>query len=267
MEFLASITIGQYVPGTSLVHRLDPATKILLALSIIIYLFYPGTFECAAAVAVLLVSATLISGISPVFILKGLRLLIFFIIIAMMMHLLFTQEGNVLMIMGPFRITDQGLYKGGFIVLRLILLVYTTSLLTLTTAPVDLTAGLERLGKPFSKMGFPVHEFAMMTTIALRFIPTLLSEVDRIIKAQKSRCARFDCGSLTARARAFMSILVPLFIGAFKRADDLAYAMEVRCYRADAPRTRFRPVKPGWRDAAGVFITILCFIAGIMLKL
>lgn len=262
MEFLASITIGQYVPGNSFVHRLYPATKILLVLAIIIYLFAVSTYTGATSMFVLLLFTTIIARISPVFIIRGLKMLIFFIVLAMLMHILFTSEGNELFAAGPFRVTDQGLYRGGFIVYRLILLVYATSLLTLTTTPVDLTYGIERLGQPLNRIGVPVHELAMMTTIALRFIPVLLSEVDRIIKAQKSRCARFDCGSLTVRARAFMSILVPLFIGAFGRAEDLAYAMEIRCYRADGRRTRFRPILPGWVDALGVAITVLAMWLG-----
>lgn len=236
---LKDITLGQYFPGDTVIHRLDPRTKILLTIAYIVLTFLIKNFIGYGVLAVFTFGCILISKIPPKFVLKGLKPVLVFIVITAAFNLFLT-GGTPVFQWWIFTITKEGLRFAFFMVLRLIFLILGTSLLTLTTSPISLTDGIEELLKPFSKIGVPSHELAMMMSIALRFIPTLMEETDKIIKAQSARGADFDSGNLISRAKAMVPILIPLFISAFRRADELATAMECRCYRGGENRTRLK---------------------------
>lgn len=252
---MREITIGQYIPGNSVVHRLDPRTKIIITLIYMVLLFVLNNFEGYLFPVLFILMASLFSRISIRYMMKGLRPLIFIIALTFVLNL-FMIKGRVIYEIGPFDVTYEGLYQGAFMVIRLILLIVGTSLLTLTTSPISLTDGIERLLSPFRRIGVPAHELAMMMTIALRFIPTLLEETDKIMKAQMARGADFESGNILRRARNMVPLLVPLFISAFRRADDLAMAMEARCYRGGENRTRMKELRMTGMD----FITYIIFI-------
>lgn len=246
--------IGQFIPGNSFLHRLDPRTKITaLTLYVIILFFAVGWgYAVMAGLALLGVAA----GRLPLrYIFDGLRPLVFLLILTMAFQIFLT-PGTVIWRLGILKVTREGLFQGLYMALRLLLLVMTTSLLTLTTSPIALTDGLESMMRPFARLGVPAHEFAMMMTIALRFIPTLVEEADKIMKAQMARGAEFNSGGLTARARSLLPILVPLFVGAFRRADELALAMEARCYRGGEGRTRMRQLKVHAVDFVALAVTV-----------
>lgn len=261
---LKDITLGQYFPGDSAVHRLDPRTKILLVLVYIILTFSIGNF---LGYGVLLLFTLTCIGISKVpfrFVIKGLKPILVFIIITGLFNLFLTQ-GEVVFSWWIFTITKEGIYFAAFMVLRLVFLMVGTSLLTLTTSPIALTDGMEHLLRPFRKIGVPAHELAMMMSIALRFIPILMEETDKIIKAQSARGADFASGNLFRRAKALIPILIPLFISAFRRADELATAMECRCYRGGENRTRLKELKYTKVDLGGwlVFLGLTVLVIGL----
>ncbi|NLZ51694.1 MAG: energy-coupling factor transporter transmembrane protein EcfT [Thermoanaerobacteraceae bacterium] len=259
---MREITIGQYIPGNSLVHRLDPRTKIIITLAYMILLFALNNFYGYIFPVVFLILATILSRIPVRYLLKGLKPLIFIITLTFILNS-FMIKGRVIYELGPLDITYEGLSQGAFMAIRLILLITGTSLLTLTTSPISLTDGIERLLSPFKKIGVPAHELAMMMTIALRFIPTLLEETDKIMKAQMARGADFESGNLINRAKNLVPLLVPLFISAFRRADDLAMAMEARCYRGGENRTRLKELKMTLLDIATFLVFVLFAIGGI----
>ena len=239
---LKDITIGQFFPGDSAVHRLDPRVKIVLTVVFIIALFLAGGPVSYAAVFAFLAVVIGISGISPRLVVRGLRPVLFIIAFTAVLNLFYTPSatGEYLWQWGFLHISWEGVKVAFFMVLRLMLLIIATSMLTYTTSPIQLTDGLERLLSPLKKLHAPVHELSMMMSIALRFIPTLIEETEKIISAQKARGADFDSGNLIQRAKAMIPILVPLFISAFRRADELATAMECRLYRGDVGRTRMK---------------------------
>jgi energy-coupling factor transport system permease protein len=259
---LREITIGQYIPGNSVVHRLDPRTKIIITLAYMILLFALNNFYGYIFPVGFIMLATILSGISVRYLLKGLKPLVFIITLTFVLNS-FMIKGRVIYHLGPLDITYEGLSQGAFMAIRLILLITGTSLLTLTTSPISLTDGIERLLSPFKKIGVPAHELAMMMTIALRFIPTLLEETDKIMKAQMARGADFESGNLINRAKNLVPLLVPLFISAFRRADDLAMAMEARCYRGGEDRTRMKELKMTFLDMATFAVFILFAVGGI----
>lgn len=236
---LKNITIGQYFPGDSPIHRMDPRTKILAIIFYMTSLFIiknvPGYISMVAFSCLILI----ISKVPLKMYLKGLKPLLIIIVLAVGLNVFMT-PGTVLYQFGFLKVTEEGLRQGIFMGTRLILLVTVTSVLTLTTTPIALTDGIESLLKPFKKIGVPAHELAMMMSIALRFIPTLIEETEKIMKAQMARGADFESGNLIKRAKALVPLLVPLFLGAFRRADDLAMAMEARCYRGGDNRTRMK---------------------------
>ena len=240
---LKDITLGQYFPGNSLVHRLDPRTKLLLMSAYIVAVFIVGNLWLFTLVAAYVIGVTAIAGVPVSYLWRSLKPLRFNLIFMFAINLLVTATGDTLFEWWIIKITTGGLRQAVYISLRLILLVSGTSLMTLTTTPIALTDGLERLLSPFAKMGFPAQELAMMMTIALRFIPTLIEEADKITKAQTARGADFEAGSLIDRAKAMVTILVPLFVSAFRRADELAMAMESRCYHGGEGRTRMTVLK------------------------
>ena len=237
---LSNITVGQYFPGNSPVHRMDPRAKILLTVALIALIFLAKGFVGYALIALFVLGVTRLSGINAKFLLKGLKPVLFIIAFTLILNLFFYQGETVLVQWGFMRITLEGVYYALYMGVRLVLLVMSTQMMTLTTSPIALTDGLESLMKPLSKLGFPSHELAMMMSIALRFIPTLLAETDKIMKAQTARGADFESGNLLRRAKAMVPLLVPLFVSAFRRADELAMAMEARCYRGGNQRTRMK---------------------------
>lgn len=237
---LTDITLGQYFPGDSLLHRMDARVKIILLFFYIVGIFLFDNNICYGLNTALAVLLVFLSGVSPRMVLKSIKPLWWILILTFVIQL-FTVPGEVLAKLWIFNITYEGLVKGFLISLRLVLLIGVSSLLMLTTSPLMLTDALESLFRPLKPFGFPAHELAMMMTIALRFIPTLMEETDKIIKAQKSRGSDIGEGNFLAKVKSMIPILVPLFISAFRRADDLAMAMEARCYHGGEGRTRMRP--------------------------
>ena len=237
---LKDITLGQYFPGNSLIHRLDPRTKLIMLVVYIVALFMAKGWVAYGALFAALVWVIKISTIPPKSIVKGMKPLVMILIFTGVLNLFFTQEGNILVDFWIIRIYSGGLSRAAMMVARILMLITCTFLLTYTTSPIALTDGLEALMNPLKKVGVPVHELSMMMCIALRFIPTLIEETDKIMCAQKARGADFENGSLIERAKALIPILVPLFISAFRRADELATAMECRCYQGGEGRTKMK---------------------------
>lgn len=253
---IRDITLGQYYPEQSVIHRLDARTKILGTLLYIIEIFLVNSF---AGFGLVILALGVLIGISRVpvrFIFKGLKAVIFIILLTFVLNL-FMFDGTVLWHWKFLTITYEGLYRSCFMALRLILLIIGTSMLTLTTKPMELTDGLEKLLKPFKRFGLPSHEIALMMSIALRFIPTLLEETDKIMKAQQARGADFESGNLILRVKNMIPILIPLFVGSFRIAQDLALAMEARCYHGGVGRTRMKEIVFSRRDGvAGVLLAV-----------
>ncbi len=262
---LKDITIGQFFPGDSIIHRLDPRFKIVITLIFIIMLFTGGTFLCLAVGAVYTLMAVLLSGIPMKMFAKSVKPIMPFLVITAVINLLLMNSGDVLWSWKFIKITHDGINTSVFMIIRIVLLIVGSSILTYTTTPITLTDAIEHLLSPLKRLKFPVHELAMMMSIALRFIPTLIEETDKIISAQKARGAELDTGSFMNRARNMISILVPLFISSFRRADELATAMECRCYHGGEGRTRLRQLKSAPRDYIALFITILFFALVIAL--
>lgn len=262
---LRDITIGQYYPVDSQIHKRDPRLKILAVFGFVIVLFLIDRMATYAYVAAFLGALILASKIPLKYILKGLRP-IFLIILFTFSINMFLTRGEVLYQLGVFKITREGLDQAVFMSLRLIFLIIGTSMLTLTTSPIELTDGIERLLTPLKPIGVPAHELAMMMTIALRFIPTILEETDKIMKAQMARGADFESGNIMKRAKSLIPLLVPLFIGAFRRADDLATAMEARCYRGGENRTRMKQLKFKGGDIIGSFVLAAAYGVIVYLK-
>ena len=240
---LKDITLGQYFPGDSVIHNMDPRMKLILTIVYIVGVFMIGNLPGYLLALAFLYLVVRLSGIRFGYLVKGVKPLRFIIIFTFVLNLFFVQGETPLLSLGFFTLTKEALENAVYFALRLVFLVMGTSVLTLTTSPIRLTDGLERLMSPLQKFHFPAHELAMMMTIALRFIPTLLEETDKIQKAQMARGADFESGNLIARAKAMIPLLVPLFVSAFRRANDLAMAMEARCYRGGDKRTRLRELK------------------------
>lgn len=255
---IKDITIGQYFPGDTIIHKLDPRVKIIMSFAFIISLFFIDTFYPYLMVLGLLLAVIKLSGVPIKFVLKGLKPLTFIILITFLINMFMT-EGVELFTIGPLTVTVEGLKQATFMALRLVFLIMGTSLLTLTTSPISLTDGIEKLLSPLKVIGLPAHELAMMMTIALRFIPTLLEETDKIMKAQMARGADFESGNVLNRAKNLVPLLVPLFINAFRRADELAMAMEARCYRGGDFRTRLNEIKMEGHDFIALLIIAIYF--------
>lgn len=260
---MREVTFGQYYPTTSFVHKMDARVKILLSIAYIVAVFLIKEFYFYGfAVAGGFVLLTCIFSRVPILkVLKSIKVVIFFVIFSAVLQLFFNKEGTALVDYGIFYITDIGIKRAVFIILRIVLVVMGTSLLTLTTTPVELADGIESLLSPLKIIKFPAHEFALIMSIALRFIPTLMEETDRIIKAQKARGANFESGNIFKRAKALVPILVPLLIGSFRRADELADAMESRCYSGAKNRTKYKKQILSWRDFVATLVVILLFFA------
>ena len=259
---LKDITLGQYFPGNSVIHRLDPRTKLIMLVAYIVALFMAKTWVGYGIMLAFLVLCIKISRIPVKSILRGMKPLVMILLFTGVLNLFFTQEGKVLVNFWVITITAGGLTRAIYMVARILMLITGTFLLTYTTSPIALTDGLEALLNPLKKIKVPVHELSMMMCIALRFIPTLIEETDKIMCAQKARGADFENGSLMERAKALVPILVPLFIGAFRRADELATAMECRCYQGGEGRTKMKLLRYHREDFVSFGIGIL-LIAGI----
>ena len=263
---LRDITLGQYYPVDSPVHRLDPRVKILLTMAFIVCVFLVGSPLGYVPIVAYLALASHLARLPYKMMLKALRLLRILLVFTFVLNLFFGTGQTELIRVGFIRITQEGLLNAVHFSLRLIFLVTGSSILTLTTAPVTLTDGLERLASPLKIIRFPAHEMAMMMTIALRFIPTLAEEADKIMKAQSARGADFTTGSLRQRARALIPLLVPLFVSAFRRAGDLAMAMESRCYRGGEGRTRLNVLRIRRGDWLAMGSMVLLFAVVLLMK-
>lgn len=257
---LKDITIGQFLPGNSVIHRLDPRTKITLVFAFIIMIFMLDNITAYVPVALVLAAVILVAGIPFKMIFKSLKPLLFFIVVTAAVNLFLT-DGRIIFKAGFLKITHEGIIMTVQMSMRLVFLVAGTSILTYTTSPIVLTDGIESLLKPLTVVKIPAHEIAMMMTIALRFIPIIVDETDKITKAQAARGADFESGNFLRRAKALVPILVPLFISAFRRADDLAVAMECRCYRGGENRTKLNSLKMCGADFAAFAISAVVFAA------
>ena len=265
---LNNMTLGQYYPVDSRIHRLDPRIKIIATILFIVAVFLAKTFVGYAILLLFLFGVTRLSNVPFRMLLRGLKPLRIILVLTFLLNLFFTPGEDVLLSFWVIRITREALLQAVFYSLRLAFLVAGTSLLTLTTSPVALADGLEMLLSPLKKIHFPAHELAMMMTIALRFIPTLLEETDKIMKAQMARGADFESGNLISRARAMVPLLVPLFVSAFRRAGELATAMESRCYHGGEGRTRLRVLKTtraDWLALGAMLLLIACMVLEGML--
>ena len=260
---LKDITLGQFFPGKSPIHRMDPRTKLILTVVYIVALFLANNWLSYLAMMVFLVSCIKISAIPPKSIVRGMKPLVLILLFTAVLNLFYTDGGIVLVRLGSLAITTEGLKRAFFMIWRILMLISGTFLLTYTTSPISLTDGLESLMTPLKKLRVPVHELAMMMSIALRFIPTLIEETDKIMNAQKARGADFENGSIIDRAKALVPVLVPLFISAFRRADELATAMECRCYQGGEGRTKMKLLRFSRVDIQA-FGICTCLVAAVI---
>lgn len=259
------VTVGQYFPGKSVLHRLDPRVKITAVFLLSIAIFLPKAWPGYLATAIFTLLSVWLAQVPFKMILRGLRPILIFLTITALFNLFLAPGETVLFKLGPLTATREGLYLSIVTSVRLVMLVTLASLLTLTTSPIRLTDGMERMLRPLKPIGVPAHELALMMTIALRFIPTLAEEADRIMRAQQARGAEFTRGSVASRVKGLIPVLVPLFVAAFRRADELATAMEARGYRGGEGRTRMRELSFGRRDLVAM-ILLFGFI-GLILAL
>jgi len=262
---IGNIMIGQYFPGQSVLHKLDPRTKIM---GILIFFGVLLTIDNVPSYGMVIIFTLTVAGLSQIsgkILLMGLKPLWWIILLTMSIHF-FSTPGHLIGQWGPFELTIEGIRQGIFMTLRIVLLIFVFSLLTLTTSPISLTDGIERLLSPLRTVGVPAHELAMMMTIALRFIPTIIQETEKIIKAQTGRGADFTSGSIIKRATNTIPILVPLLINAFRRADELAMAMESRCYKGGQGRTRMWEMKMGAADMVALIVTSSLVVGAVILR-
>lgn len=264
---LKDITIGQYFPGKSSIHLLDPRYKIIITAIFIAMLFTADTFFSLSIGIVFMLMTILISKIPFKLIIKSLKPIVPIIIFTAVLNILFIDGGKKLVDLWIIEITSEGINTSIFMIIRIIALIAGTSLLTYTTSPITLTDAIERLLSPLKKIKLPVHELAMMMTIALRFIPTLIEETDKIMSAQKARGADLETGGLMQRAKALIPILIPLFVSAFRRAEELALAMECRCYHGGEGRTRLKQLKSAPKDYLALVISLVFLGAVITLDI
>lgn len=253
------VTFGQYYPKNSFVHNMDARIKLLLCLLFMVGIFFVQSYVGFAVVTVFLIAVIASSKVPVKSILKSVKGIVVLLILTAMLNVFFTKSGNVIVSWWIFTITDEGLIYASKMLLRLVYLVIGSSVLTLTTTPVDLTHAIERILAPLKVIKFPVHDLALIMSLTLSFIPSLIDETDRIIRAQKARGADFDTGNLFQRAKAFVPILIPLLVGGFRRAEELANAMNSRCYEGATNRTQMRVMKLTWRDLVASLVCIVVF--------
>ncbi len=262
---LKDITLGQYFPGTTVIHRMDPRVKLVMTIVFIVALFLAKWVYSYALVLAFLVVCTQLARIKTRALLSGLKPLVIIILITAILNMFYT-DGHTLLEVWKLRITREGLYAAGFMIARIMMLVCGTFLLTYTTSPIMLTDGMEELMKPLKRIKVPVHELSMMMSIALRFIPTLIEETDKIMSAQKARGADFSSGNIVRRAKALIPILVPLFVSAFRRADELAIAMECRCYHNGQDRTKLHVLSMRRPDYLAIVFGALIIVGTCVLR-
>ncbi len=263
---MKEITLGQYYPTKSFVHSMDARVKILLTIAYIVAVFLVKSFHFLgfALCFLFVLIATVFAKVPFGKVLKSVKAIMFFVIFSAVLQLFFNKSGTPLW-EGGF-ITDQGLLNAGFLVARIMLIVFGASLLTYTTSPVEISDGIESLLTPLKWIKFPVHEFALIMSIALRFIPTLIDETDRIIKAQKARGADFESGNIFKRVKALIPVLIPLLISSFRRAEELADAMDARCFAGSKVRTKYKKMKLSFRDLLGTLFVVALFFGVIYLN-
>lgn len=262
-----NITIGQYYPKDSLIHRLDPRIKIIFIFLYVVSIFLTDSFFIYSFSSLFLIFTIILSKVPPLVILKTLKPFIYIFFITTIINILVMPEGKILINISIFKITYGGLVYSIKILFRIIILMLSSSIISLTTNPIEFTDAFESLLKPLKKVNFPSHEISLMLSIALRFIPTILDEFEKIKKAQMSRGADFETGNFIRKIKAFIPLLIPIFISSFKRADELAIAMEARCYRGDINRTRLKVFKLKKIDFWAIFIFSLYFITVLIFKI
>lgn len=261
---IKDITIGQYFPGESFIHKLDARAKLIVVFLALVEIFLCKNFLSLALIVLFAIVSVAISKISFKVVFKGMKMIYFIIVLTSVLQIFYNDSGTVLFEWWKLKITTGGIFTAIFMAIRIICLILVSSLLTYTTSPTTLTDGISRLLSPLNKIKVPVDTLAMMMTIALRFIPTLIEEIDKIMNAQKARGADLDSGNLVQRAKALVPIFIPLFVNSFRRAYELAFAMECRCYNGNNKRTRMKQMKFSWRDAV-VFVIVAVMLAGIIL--
>jgi energy-coupling factor transport system permease protein len=259
---MQNIIIGQYVHSNSVIHRLDPRSKLVATFLYVLIIFLANNIVTYGLLAIFTLSCLLLSRVPISFIMRGIRPILWIIVFTFILHILTTKEGDVLFQIGPVFIYEEGLRQASFISIRIALLILFTTLLTLTTTPIEITDGVESILSPTKRIGVPAHGLALMMSISLRFIPTLMQETEKIMKAQTARGANFSSGPFTERFKSIIPLLIPLFISAFKRAEDLAMAMEARGYRGGEGRTKLRELqwKIGDTFAIGFFLILFVFL-------
>ena len=263
---LKDITLGQYFPGDTIIHRLDPRTKLIWVVIFIAALFTARDYVSYALMIAVTVGLVAVSGVRPRNLLRGMKPLIFIICFTRILYLFYTRGGTTLFEWWIFTVTTAGIKRAVLMVIRIMMLICGTLLLTYTTSPMALTDGFEILFGPLKKIRVPIHEMSMMMSMALRFIPTLIEETDKIMSAQRARGADFDTGRLLERAKAMLPLLVPLFVSAFRRADELAVAMESRCYHGGEGRTRMKQLRLVRRDYLALLAGAVLLAAVITLN-
>ncbi|RPK03537.1 hypothetical protein FH5_02074 [Priestia endophytica] len=252
-----NMIIGQYVPGDSFIHRMDPRAKLIIVFFYVAVIFLANNIVSYSIIGLFAILAVLVSRVPIYFIIKGLKPILFIIIFTFLLHIFMTREGEVIADIGFLKIYEGGVIQGIYISLRFLFLILLTTLLTLTTTPIEVTDGMETLLHPLKKVHFPVHELALMMSISLRFIPTLMDETDKILKAQTARGVDFSSGPIKDRLKAVVPLLIPLFISAFKRAEELATAMEARGYQGGEGRTKYRQLSWGSIDTMALIIFVI----------
>ena len=261
------MTLGRYLPIDSYIHRLDPRLKLSSLLILLIVVFFDAGFLGYAVLSVLVLAIAYLSKLKMKQLVKSIKPMLFMMGFLLFFNLFFVKTGNIILTVGPISIYDQAIIQSLYIFIRLVLIIVMTTILTATTKPLDLTLGIEHLLSPFKKIGFPTHEVAMMISIALRFIPTLLEETQRIMKAQASRGVDFAEGSVKEKIMSIVSLIIPLFISAFQRAEDLANAMESRNYNPEAKRTRYKQLRWKLNDTVCLFVVLVMSAAVIVLSI
>lgn len=254
---MEKMIFGRFIPGDSFIHKLDPRSKLIFVFLFIAIVFLANNAVSYALLLAFTLIVVLFSRIRLYFLINGLKPILFLLIFTFLMHIFFTKEGDLLWKWQFIEVYEEGLRQGIFISVRFLVLVFITSILTLTTSPISITDGMEVLLNPFKRFKLPVHELALMMSISLRFIPTLMDETDKIMKAQMARGSDVSSGSMKERIKAVVPLLIPLFVSAFKRAEDLAVAMEVRGYRGGEGRTRYRQLKWDWRDHTVMLVLVI----------
>ena len=256
------VSFGQYFPGKSLLHRIDPRAKLLCFIAFVVVIFFTFNYASLGLIVAAMVFLVAVSGIAPKFYFKSLKVILVVVLITSVLNL-FYGSGEAIWEWWILRLTWNGIHRAVFVTVRIICLILASSCLTFTTSPTELTDALERLMKPLAKIHFPVHEIAMMMSLALRFVPTLLEETDKLMQAQKARGADMESGGFFKRVRSLIPILIPLFVSAFRRAYDIATAMECRCYRGGSGRTRMKILHMSARDIIAMIATAL-LIGGVI---